>query len=117
PQAHVDHGLRDLRHSHHVREAELLAKRRHHVGHVPSFEAVHLSTTPLHFTQYRTRRPSSSRRRPMRVRAPHSGQISWTFDACSDASRSTMPPLMLRWGLGRVWRLMKFTPSTMTRPL
>jgi len=37
--------------------------------------------------------------------------------AASAASRSTMPPLMLRCGLGRVWRLMKFTPSTTTRAL
>ena len=32
-------------------------------------------------------------------------------------SRSRMPPLMFFCGLGRVWRLMRFTPSTTTRPL
>ena len=51
----------------------------------------------------------------LRVCAPHSGQISCTLDACSDASRSTMPPLMLRPGFGLVWRLIMFTPSTTRR--
>src|SRR5262245_35110273 len=31
------------------------------------------------------------------------------------ASRSAMPPLMFRWGLGRVWRLTNPTPCTITR--
>src|SRR5262249_23772990 len=75
------------------------------------------STTPLHLRQNRTRCPSSSRRLPMRVGAPQSGQMIWTLDAFSAASRSTMPPLMFFWGLALVCFLMKFTPSTMTRPL
>src|SRR5205807_7413678 len=68
-----------------------------------------------HLRQTRTLRPSPRILRPMRVCAPHSGQISCTLDACSDASRSTMPPLMLRPGFGLVWRLIMFTPSTTRR--
>src|SRR4029434_3290026 len=45
----------------------------------------------------------------------HSGHSSWTLLACTAPSRSTIPPLMLRCGFGRVWRLMMLTPSTMTR--
>ena len=89
-----------LRHGHHVRVAELLAERRHDVAAVALFQAVHLSTTPLHLRQIRTRVPSSSRLRPTRVGAPHSGQTSCTFDACSGASRSTMPPLTFFCGFG-----------------
>ena len=31
-----------------------------------------------------------------------------------EVSRSTMPPFTFFWGLGFVWRLIMFTPSTMT---
>src|SRR5690606_23122576 len=116
-EAHVDHDFRDLRHGHHVGVRELLLERGDHVGHVTFLHPVHLSTTPLHFTQYRTRRPSSSSRRPTRDGLPHSGQTSCTLATASAASRSTTPPLMLRCGLGFVCRLMTFTPSTTTRPL
>src|SRR6266542_4418731 len=51
----------------------------------------------------------------MRVCTPHSGHTSCTFDACNDASRSTMPPLMFLPGFGFVWRLIMFTPSTIRR--
>src|SRR5215204_998187 len=51
----------------------------------------------------------------MRVIFPQSGHTSCTLLACSAPSRSTIPPLMLRCGFGRVWRLIMFTPSTMTR--
>src|SRR5262245_52201805 len=51
----------------------------------------------------------------MRVWAPHSGHTSCTFDACTDASRSTMPPLTFLPGFGFVWRLIMLTPSTISR--
>src|SRR5258705_8904800 len=51
----------------------------------------------------------------MRVDSPPSGHPSCTLLAWSAASRSTMPPLMLRWGFGRVWRLIMLTPSTISR--
>src|SRR5688572_13043455 len=51
----------------------------------------------------------------MRVIFPQSGHTSCTLLACSAPSRSTIPPLMLRCGFGRVWRLIMFTPSTITR--
>src|SRR5262245_54851990 len=51
----------------------------------------------------------------MRVIFPQSGQSSCTLLACSAPSRSTIPPLMLRCGFGRVWRLIMFTPSTIRR--
>ena len=79
-EAHVDDDLRDLGHGHHVRVAELLAERGRDVLVVPIFQPAHLSTTPLHFTQNRTLRPSSSGLRPMRVGLPHSGHTSCTFD-------------------------------------
>src|SRR5690606_37215083 len=115
-EPHVDHDLRDLGHRHHVLVAEFLAQRRDHLGDVAFSEAAHRSTTPLHLTQYRTRRPSSSSRRPTRAGCPHSGQTSCTFEIASGASRSTIPPLMLRCGFGLVCRLTTLTPSTTTRP-
>src|SRR6185295_17787143 len=53
----------------------------------------------------------------MRVSLPQSGHTSCTLLACNAPSRSTIPPLMLRCGLARVWRLIMFTPSTMRRLL
>src|SRR5204862_2835343 len=96
--------------------AELLAKLRHDVLQVLlSQSRAHLSTTPLHLRQIRTLRPSPSTFRPMRVWAPHSGQTSCTLLAWTDASRSTMPPLMFLPGFGRVWRLIMLTPSITSR--
>src|SRR5262245_9920761 len=51
----------------------------------------------------------------MRVTFPQSGHTSCTLLACSAPSRSTIPPLMLRCGFARVWRLIMFTPSTTRR--
>src|SRR2546428_6171447 len=51
----------------------------------------------------------------MRVRSPHSPHTTMTLLAWMGASRSAMPPLMLRWGLGRVCFLVKPTPCTMMR--
>src|SRR5580704_7558821 len=39
-----------------------------------------------------------------------------TFDTAMGLSRSAMPPLIWREGLGRVWRLIIETPSTNTVP-
>src|SRR4029434_10481829 len=113
-EPHVDDHLLDAGARHHVAVGELLFQRRHPFLLVALFQAVHLSTTPSHLRQIRTLR-SPSTRWPMRVILPHSGHTSWTLLACSAPSRSTIPPLMLRCGFGRVWRLMMFTPSTMTR--
>src|SRR5262249_43895144 len=110
--------LLDLRHRHHVLVAELLLQRRNDFFLVLRLQpCAHLSTTPSHLRQTRTLRPSPRILCPMRVCAPHSGQTSCTFDACSDASRSTMPPLICRPGFGFVWRLIMFTPSTISRVL
>src|SRR5262249_19859691 len=117
-EAHVDHDLLDLGHGHDVLVAELLGQGRHDLFRVLVFQpGVHLSTTPSHLRQMRTLRPSPSTLWPMRVCAPHSGQTSCTLLACSEASRSTMPPWMFLPGFGFVWRLIMFTPSTMTRSL
>src|SRR5205814_7796805 len=109
--------LFDLRHGHDVLVAELLLQGRHDFLDVLFFQARHLSTTPTHLRQTRTLRPSPSNLWPTRVCAPHSGHTSCTFDECSDASRSTMPPLMFLPGFGFVWRLIMFTPSTIRRTL
>src|SRR5688572_17014599 len=113
-QPHVDDHLLDAGDRHHVAVAELLLERRRDFLQVAFLEAAHLSTTPSHLRQMRTLR-SPSTRWPMRVILPHSGHTSWTLLACTVPSRSTIPPLMLRCGFGFVWRLMTFTPSTMTR--
>src|SRR5206468_5694553 len=102
-------------HSHDVLVAEFLGEGRHDFLRVLLFQPGHLSTTPSHLRQTRTLRPSPSILCPTRVCAPHSGQTSCTLDACSDASRSTMPPLMFLPGFGFVWRLIMFTPSTIRR--
>src|SRR5262249_43169924 len=114
-ETHVDHDLLDLRHRHHVVVPKFLFQGGHDFLLVAISEAAHLSTTPSHFRQMRTLRPSPRILRPMRVCAPHSGQPSCPLDACSDASRSTMPPLMFRPGFGFVWRLIMLTPSTTSR--
>src|SRR6185295_15270958 len=115
-EAHVHDDLLKLGHGHHVLVAELLGQRRDHFLLVFLFEpARHLSTTPSHLRHTRTLRPSPRILWPTRVWALHSGQTSCTFDACSDASRSTMPPLMPLPGFGFVWRLIMFTPSTIKR--
>src|SRR5262249_9799110 len=115
-QAHVDDDLLDLRHRHHVLVPELLLQRRDDLFLIFRFQpCAHLSTTPSHLLQTRTLRPSPRILWPTRVCAPHSGQTSCTFEACSDASRSTMPPLMFLPGFGFVWRLIRFTPSTIRR--
>src|SRR4030095_17172542 len=106
-EAHVDDHLFDLGDRHHVAVAELLLERRRHFLLVPIFQAAHLSTTPSHLRQILTLR-SPRRSCPTRVIFPHSGQISCTLLACREPSRSTMPPLMLRCGFGRVWRLIMF---------
>src|SRR5437764_519958 len=117
-EAHVHDDLVDLRHGHHVFVPELLLQGRDDVLGVLLFQpGAHLSTTPSHLRQIRTLRPSPRILRPTRVCAPHSGHTSCTFDAWSDASRSTMPPLMFLPGFGFVWRLIMFTPSTMRRSL
>src|SRR5262249_3100693 len=114
-QTHVDDHLLDLRDRHHVRVAELLAERRNDFFLILVSHAVHLSTTPSHLRQMRTLRPSPRILWPIRVWAPHSGHTSCTLLACTDASRSTMPPLMFLPGFGLVWRLIMFTPSTTSR--
>src|SRR4029079_271433 len=114
-EPHVDDHLLDLGDGHHVGVAELFLERRHDVFRVSLFQAAHLSTTPSHLRQIRTLRPSPRILRPTRVALPHSGHTIWTLLACSGASRSTTPPLTWRCGLGLVWRLMMFTPSTTTR--
>src|SRR5207237_2645952 len=117
-EAHVHDDLVDLRHGHHVLVHELLLQGRDDVLGVLLFQpGAHLSTTPSHLRQIRTLRPSPRILRPTRVCAPHSGHTSCTFDAWSDASRSTMPPLMFLPGFGFVWRLIMFTPSTMSGAL
>src|SRR6202040_3801770 len=92
-----------------------LGQSRHDFLLVLLLQAVHLSTTPSHLRQTRTLRPSPRILRTTRLWAPHSGQTSCTLDAWSDASRSTIPPLMFLPGFGRVWRLIMFTPSTISR--
>src|SRR5262249_15701815 len=114
-QPHIDDDLLDARHRHHVPVSELLLQRRHHVLLVPISQPAHLSTTPSHLRHTRTFRPSPRILCPMGVCAPHSGHTSWTFEAFSDASRSTMPPLTFLPGFGFVCRLIMFTPSTMSR--
>src|SRR5439155_3736562 len=111
-QAHVDHHLLDLGDGHHVLVAELLLERGRDFLLVAVPQAAHLSTTPSHLRQTRTLRPSPRIRRPIRVALLHSGHTICTFEACSGASRSTTPPLICFCGLGFVWRLMMFTPST-----
>src|SRR5204863_7638767 len=101
---------------HHVLVAELLAHRGDDFLLIAIFQSrVHLSTTPSHLRQIRTLRPSPRILWPTRVWTPHSGHTSWTLLACSDASRSTMPPLMFLFGLGFVCRLIMFTPSMIRR--
>src|SRR5207244_13431347 len=114
-EAHVHHDLLDLGYGHDVLVAELLGECRHDFFLVLLLQPAHLSTTPSHLRQMRTLRPSPRTLWPTRVCAPHSGQTNCTFDACSDASRSTMPPLTFLPGFGFVWRLIMFTPSTMSR--
>src|SRR5262249_15487846 len=112
---HVDDDLVDARHGHHVLVAELLAQSRHDFFEILVLEPAHLSTTPSHLRQMRTLRPSPRILCPTRVCAPHSGHTSCTLEACTAASRSTMPPLMFLPGFGFVWRLIMFTPSTTSR--
>src|SRR5262249_41100504 len=100
---------------HHILVPELLFEGRGDFFLIARSQPVHLSTTPSHLRQMRTLRPSVRMRRPMRVTLPHSGHTSCTLLAWSDASRSTIPPLMLRCGFGRVCRLIMFTPSTIKR--
>src|SRR5204862_724065 len=108
--------LLDLRDRHHVLVAELLLESRDDVLRVfVSQSRAHLSTTPSHLRQIRTLRPSPRILWPTRVCAPHSGQTSCTLLACTDASRSTMPPLMFLPGFGFVWRLIMLTPSMIRR--
>src|SRR5262245_38864620 len=115
-ETHVHDHFLDLRDGHHVLVAELLLERRDDLFLISRLQSrAHLSTTPSHLRQTRTLRPSPRILWPTRVWAPHSGQTSCTFDACSDASRSTIPPLILRPGFGLVWRLIMFTPSTIKR--
>src|SRR5262249_9968346 len=114
-ESHVDDDLFELGNRHHVLVAELLLESRSDFLLIPVFQAVHLSTTPSHLRQMRTLRPSPRILWPMRVTSPHSGQTSCTLLACSAASRSTIPPLMLRCGFGRVCRLIMLTPSTINR--
>src|SRR6185436_5263489 len=114
-QTHVDDDLVDPRDGHDVLVAEFLRERRHHFLLVLLFQARHLSTTPSHLRHTRTLRPSPRILWPMRVCAPHSGHTNWALEACSDASRSTIPPLMFLPGFGLVWRLIMFTPSTIRR--
>src|SRR5580704_8092392 len=114
-EAHVDDHLLDLGDRHQVLVAELLGQSRHDFLLVLLFQPVHLSTTPSHLRQTRTLRPSPRILRPTRVCAPHSGHTSCTLDAWSAASRWTMPPWMFLPGFGRVWRLIMFTPSTISR--
>src|SRR6185369_2783519 len=115
-EAHVDHDLGDLRHLHHVLVAELLGQSRHDFLDVLVLQpGVHLSTTPSHLRQIRTLRPSPRILSPNRVWAPHSGQTSCTLLACSDASRSTIPPFTCLPGFSLVWRLIRLTPSTTRR--
>src|SRR5205823_4904930 len=114
-EAHVHDDLLDLRHGHDVLVAELLLERGHHILLILLFQPGHLSTTPSHLRQMRTLRPSPRSLWPTRVWTPHSGHTSCTFDACSDASRDTMPPWTCLPGFGFVWRLIMFTPSTMSR--
>src|SRR5262249_38854244 len=114
-QAHVHHDLFHARDGHDVLVAELFGKSRHDFLLVLVPQPAHLSTTPSQWRQIRTLRPSPRILRPTRVCAPHSGQTSWTFDACRDASRATMPPLTFLPGFGLVWRLIRLTPSTTSR--
>src|SRR5207247_1023971 len=114
-EAHVHDDLLDLGNGHDVLVAELLGERRHDFLLVLVLQPAHLSTTPSHLRQMRTLRPSPRILWPTRVCALHSGQTSCTFDAWSDASRSTMPPLTFFPGFGFVWRLIMFTPSTISR--
>src|SRR5205085_61287 len=58
-----------------------------------------------HFLHERTRRPSPSTLFPMRVCFLQFLHTRATFEMWIDASFSTMPPLMLRCGFGRVCRL------------
>src|SRR3990172_2057389 len=119
--AHVDHDLLQARHRHHVGVVPLLHQARRYLLNVGGLEPgadlapAHLSSTPSQRRQMRTLRPSASVRAPIRVRLPHSPQTTMTLLAWIGASRSAMPPLMLRWGLGRVRRLMNPTPCTITR--
>src|SRR5690606_31354772 len=114
-EPHVDDHLRDLRDGHHVGVPELLHQGRRRLVGIALLQPTHLSITPPLLRLIRTFRPSSSVWKPTRVPLPASGSHSITFDAWMDASCSTMPPWMLRWGLGLVWRFTRFTPSTTTR--
>src|SRR5262249_39865878 len=116
-EAHVHDDLLDPRNGHHVLVAEFLLQGRHDFLDVAILQPAHLSTTPSHLRHTRTLRPSPRILWPTRVCAPHSGHTSCTLLACSDASRSTMPPLTCRPGFGFVWRLIMFTPSTIRRVL
>src|SRR5262249_12659681 len=93
-----------------------LPERGDDVPGIALSQPVHLSTTPLHLRQNRTRPPFSSRRWPTRVGSPHSGQTICTFDALSGASRSTIPPLTFFCGSGLVRPFTNSTPSTTSRP-
>src|SRR6202158_3335158 len=114
-QPHVDDDLVDPRDGHHVLVAELLRQGRDDFLLILVLQPAHLSTTPSHLRQMRTLRPSPRILCPMRVWAPHSRHTSCTLLAATDASRSTMPPLMFLPGFGFVWRLIMLTPSTMSR--
>src|SRR4029434_7254153 len=105
----------DARHRHHVLVAELLRERGDDFLLIFLFQAAHLSTTPSHLRHTRTLRPSPRILRPMRVCAPHSGHTSCTLLACTDASRSTMPPLMFLPGFGLVWCLIMLKRSMASR--
>jgi hypothetical protein len=59
-EAHVHDDLRDLRHGHHVGVPELLLQGRDDFLLVSRSKARHLSITPSHLRQTRTRVPSAS---------------------------------------------------------
>src|SRR6266702_1424025 len=121
PDPHVDDHFPQTGHRHDVRVAPLLHQAGDDLLHVVfldpcAHDRAHLSRTSPLRRPTRTLRPSARVLAPIRVRLSSSEETIITFETWMGASRSAIPPLMFRCGFGRVWRLMKPTPWTMTRP-
>src|ERR1700678_1300459 len=102
--AHVDRDLQDARNLHRVLELKFCLELRHelvvinllqsccHVDYSLAGRTYFASTISLFDLNTRTLRPFSSALKPMRSPFCVAGLNTNTFDTCSGASRSMMPP-------------------------
>src|ERR1700679_51952 len=125
--AHVDRDLEDARDLHRVLEPKLRLELRHellavnrlqsccHCGYSLTGRTYLASTISLFDLNTRTLRPFSSALKTMRSPFCVAGLKTSTFDTCSGASRSMMPPCTPICGFGRWCFLDILSPSTRTR--